>query len=287
MNTDVTQNLVAFQAHGLDDPVVASAPTVADDALRQAWAQVRAERQVQPADVTAVYSEWEPSAEDLGFVALMFPGARHTYSFDRPGPDGWAAAFAEAERVLAEQAAPAPVLLPVLWSASSPRAELLGSIPHHPLVPGRLSVGLAHVGPTPRGTLGMNHLTTHGYQEAGSPPFAELMAEAGANLKRGLRVTGHRGERGDLLHLTREDWLAGSALALDDFGEQMARNLGEERLVVGLPCPDELVVAGADSGWAEVIHEQVLGSEYDTTELVPCVVLLEPGGMRLLAERRA
>ncbi|GAB3563763.1 hypothetical protein GCM10027445_06450 [Amycolatopsis endophytica] len=283
----MTQNLVAFRVRGEDDPVIASAPTRAEDALRQAWFQIRQERQVRPGDIVAVYSEWEPSGDDLRFLATAFPTAEHTYSFPRPAPGGWDEAFAEAERVLAEKAAPAPELMPVLWSASSPQAEVLGSIPHHPLVPGRLSVALAHVGLTPRGTLGMRHVTTHAYQEMGSPPFGRLMAEAAANLKRGLRVTGHRGDHGDLLHLTREDWLAASALALDDFGAQMARNLGEERLVVGLPCPDELFVAGANSGWAETIHEQTLASEYDTTELVPCVVLVEPRGMRLLAERQA
>jgi hypothetical protein len=87
------------------------------------------------------------------------------------------------------------------------------------------------------------------------------------------------------LSMSRENWLAASVLALDDFHAQMSRNVGDDRLIAGLPCPDEILVAGAGSGWGEVIQEQVLGSRYDTTELVPSVVLLESTGMRLLAER--
>jgi hypothetical protein len=233
-----------------------------------------------------VYSEWQPSAADLRFLAEAFPDAKHTYSFTRPSPDGWDKAFAEARRVIAETAVePEGELLPVLWSTSSPGSGFLENLPHLQLVPGRLSVALAHVVPTPRGTLGMHHVTTQVHQKMGAPPVAELLATAGANIRRGLRVDVRRSERGDLLSLSRENWLAASALALDDFHAQMSRTIGDDRLIVGLPCPDEILVASAGSGWVDVIQEQVLGSRYDTTELVPSVVLLEPTGIRLLAER--
>jgi hypothetical protein len=85
--------------------------------------------------------------------------------------------------------------------------------------------------------------------------------------------------------LHREGSLAASALALPDFYQQMSGMLNDDRLVVGLPCPDDLVVAGANSGWTEEIRQMVLASPYPATELVPSVLVVDRVGVHLIAER--
>ena len=79
--------------------------------------------------------------------------------------------------------------------------------------------------------------------------------------------------------------LAASAVALPDLYEQLSQQFGGGDLLVGLPCPDEMYVVREDSGLAEMVRQQVLGSPYETTELVPSVLRLGPGGVELLAER--
>ncbi|OAP27538.1 MULTISPECIES: hypothetical protein [Amycolatopsis] len=44
-------------------------------------------------------------------------------------------------------------------------------------------------------------------------------------------------------------------------------------------------LAKAGSGMADTVREQMLTSPYETTELVPSVLRLGPGGLELLAER--
>ena len=173
-------------------------------------------------------------------------------------------------------------LLPILWSGSAPHASMLSVLPHWPLIPGRLFVALARVAPTPRGTIGMSHLTHDAHQRLGSPAIADLMAQASAALTRGLQCD--RRSSG-LIALHREGSLAASALALPDFYQQMSGLLNDKRLVVGLPCPDQLVVAGANSGRTQEIRQMVLESPYPDTELVPSVLVVDRVGFHLIAER--
>lgn len=86
MNDDVTQNLVAFRLDGFDEPLLAGAPTQADDAVRQAWAGIRRQHKVRASAVSAVYSEWQPSAADRKFIAKHFKKAECTYSFPGRAP---------------------------------------------------------------------------------------------------------------------------------------------------------------------------------------------------------
>jgi hypothetical protein len=302
MSADPTKNMVAFLLRrGEGEHVIADAPTRDEDCIRQAWEAVERRHQARPEEVVALHSEWEPAEVDAQFVAKLFPDAQLTHNFARPGHGGWEQVFSAArqameqahEKQLAEEMAGRieqvkedGELLPILWSASSPNAPLtLPSLPHRALVPGRLVVALATVAPTPRGTIGMSHLTHDVHRRIGEPPFDALLEEASAALSRGLRIDARRSDKGDLLTMYREGSLAASAVALPDFYQRMSALLSSDRLIVGLPCPDDLVVAGVDSGWAEDIGEMVLSSPYPTTELVPSVLLIDRTGIQLIAER--
>lgn len=103
MNTDVSVNVVIFQLkRPSGEQAIAHGPTQADDCVRQAWAVAREQHRAAPWEVTALHSEWEPSAADKMFIELTFPTAKVTYNFARPGADGWEAAFAAARQTMAE-----------------------------------------------------------------------------------------------------------------------------------------------------------------------------------------
>ncbi|HVV13738.1 hypothetical protein [Amycolatopsis sp.] len=294
MNTDVSINLVAFEVRGAGEPIVVPAPTQAEDGVRQAWATVRREHEVTPRDVSRLHTEWEPSRADAVFLSATFPDAERTYSFSRPEPGGWEHAFEEVRRSMIEaelaernSGARNGELLPILWSASSPQAEMLNFLPCAELVPAKVSIALANVAQTSRGTFGLRHVTKAAYDNMGTS-FEQLLAEARGNLVRGLRINVHEvGDEGNFLSWSRDDGFAGSALALPDFFCMMSNSLETSRLVVGLPCPEFLYVAEADTGLGDMITQLTLESEYADTELVPCVLHLDRDGMRLLAERGA
>ena len=202
VNTDVSRNVVVFQLkRRRGQHAVAEGPTRHDDCIQQAWQTVQREHGATAKDVRALHSEWEPSPADASFIRTTFPKAALTYNFSRPEPDGWDAAFATARRVIADAGAKQTTenmrlvaehgeLLPVLWSDASPKKELLEYLPHRPIAPGRLYVALATVGPTSQGTIGMSHVT-HGGLEGRT--FPALLADAAANLTRGLSIDGHTG----------------------------------------------------------------------------------------------
>ncbi|MEV0567561.1 hypothetical protein [Dactylosporangium sp. NPDC050588] len=98
MNADPQVNMVAFRLHPQGRVATGRARTRDDDALQQAWNTVRQETGATPADVTRVYSEWQPSAADSAFAAATFPGVELSWSFRRPAADGWEAAFADVAR---------------------------------------------------------------------------------------------------------------------------------------------------------------------------------------------
>ncbi|GIH13028.1 hypothetical protein [Rugosimonospora africana] len=302
MNADPTTNMVVFLlARGEGEHAIAGAPTQADDCVRQAWDRASREHRARPDEVTAIYTEWEASDKDNRFIAETFPRAELSHSFTRPTDGDWEPAFAAARQAMAdaEQRREAQdaagrmehvrqngELLPVLWSASAPNAPLMRStMPHWALVQERLFFALATVGPTPTGNIGMDHLTHDGHQRLGAPPLHELFARAADGLRRGLQIDAHSSERGQLLTMRRDGGMCASAVALPDFYQRMSQLLGDERIVVGLPSPDELAVAGAASGWPETLREMVLSSPYPTGELVPSLLLIDRSGVQLLAER--
>jgi hypothetical protein len=302
VNIDPAENLVVFDL-GDPDPYVVKTPTRAEDGIQRAWFALPVDHGVDAGRVTRIYSEWQPSAADADFIRRTFPTADVTYTFPRPGPDGWDAAFAEARQVMAQAAADVEAqhaadavehvnstgeMLPVLWSRSSPKAEMLAVLPHREVVPGRLYVTVATVAPTPQGTIGMVHLTAAGL---GDRSFEDALAESGHNLARGLRVDGYtdpdQPDRGYLLVLRRDGTHTSSAVVLPDFHAQMSTALGDTRLLVGLPDPDTILVTRQDSGWADDLQQAVLTSTCPAGELVPTVLAAEPSGLRVVAERPA
>ena len=300
MNVDPSINMVVFLLRrGDGQPVIVDGPTRADDCVRRGWETVRAQHDAHPDEVTALHSEWQPSADDLAFIERSFPDAEFTYNFNRPDPAGWDAALREASEVMAEaqqkqlaermrHVAETGETLPILWSHTSPKREMLDLLPHHDLVPGQLSVTLAAVAPTPQGTIGMNHLT---HSELQQQSFTDLLSRAYSTLTTGLRIDGHPDEsdpdKVSVLTVRREGSFAASAVALPGFYERMAGLLGDGELLIGLPDPDLLIVTSARSPRAGDVEQAVLASPCPTTELVPTVLLAGPSGMRVVAERPA
>jgi hypothetical protein len=295
--------MVVFDIEGQGEPSIASGATQDDYCVQRAWFSLPVKHNRAARKVVRIYSEWQPSAADVEFIKRTFPKAALTYSFERPGLDGWDAAFAAARREIersagqqdAEQTsdnmrhvAEQGELLPVLWSRSSPKIEMLQFLPHYDLVPGRLHVAMATVAMTPQGRIGMNHVTS---AQLGDQPVSEMLGAATSRLASGLRVDGHtdpgRPDKGHLLVMRREGPCASSAVALPDFYQQMAAALGDDHLLVGLPDPDTVLVSRTDSGWAEDVRQAVLTSPCPSSELVPTLLAYDPAtpGPRLVAER--
>jgi hypothetical protein len=290
VDVDPRTNVVVFQLNNADGEIlVGRAPTLAEDGVRQAWEGTSREHGAQPGQVAALHSEWEPSPADMAFIDATFADVTVTFNFSRPEPDGWEEAFAAASAAMfdandgdsrpeAEQTD--SQLLPVLWSESSSQARMLEAVPHWPVAAGRLHLALAVVAPTPRGTIGMHHVTHH---QLGNQSFDELMAAACGNLSADLRVNGHETDDGVLMSLSGT--LVSATVCLPDFYQRLSELTGAERLVVGLPCPDEVYVAAADSPLADVIHRAVHESEYPNTELVPTVLSVAGDRIEVLSER--
>ncbi|HEX6352393.1 hypothetical protein [Actinophytocola sp.] len=295
MTVDPRTNVVVFQLNtGADEIVVGHAPTLAEDGVSQAWEGVRHKHGAHAGSVVALHAEWEPSPTDVTFIEATFPAAAVTFNFRRPDPVDWDEAFTAARATMLaaaagndsgqqnadDQQAGDGQLLPVLWSDSSPQVGLLEAVPHWPVASGRLHLALAVVAMTPRGTLGMYHVTHH---QLGEHSFDELMAEACENLTTDLRVNGHQTDDGQLLSLSGT--LVSAMVCLPDFYRRLSELSGAKRLVVGLPCPDEIYVADADSPLADTVRRAVHESEYPTTELVPCVLTIEGDHIEVISER--
>ena len=303
MNTDPSENVVVFDLGG-PQPYMSTVPTRAENGIEQAWFALPIDHQADAGRVRRIYSEWQPSATDEQFILRTFPRIEVAYTFTRPDPDGWDAAFAEARRVMAQaiadreaeearermaQVSSTGEILPVLWSQSSPRVGMLEVLPHRTVVPGRLYVTVARVAPTPHGTIGMVHL---GPGELGDRPFEEVLAEGGDNLTRGLRVEGRvqpggDPSRPDMLVVQREGTHASSVVTLPDVLQQLSTFLGDPRMFVAVPDPDIVLVTRQDSVFAEDLRQAVLTSDCPSGELVPLLLAVGPTGIHVVAERPA
>lgn len=291
MNVDRTMNVVAFvfrKPDGTQEPLLTSVPATADDGLRRAWAQLREEHGDLPGPVVRLHSEWQGSEADAAFAAEHFPEAERTYNFARPDtPAGWVRAIREAKETMQaaqqkeEQAEEERELLPIL--RTSAEYGFGRFLPKIELVPDALYVTFAMAGITPRGTIGMSHLTHNQYQELGSPEMPDLLAAAAENLADGLSFQiGDDEKRGRIVEMQRERHLAGCALAVPGFGEQMAEYAGDERLVVGLSCADHLLLTGANSGWVDEVKEATRSHGHQTEFVQPSVFLVEGPRMELI-----
>jgi hypothetical protein len=178
-------------------------------------------------------------------------------------------------------------LLPMLWSESSPQADLLATMPHYTLIRDGLHVSLAMVATAPNGRIGISHLTHHhfgpdgAWSAAGS--FEELYETACLNLASGLRIEQY--DNG-VLAMHREGSLAAAAVCLPDFHSYICGLVGEERFVVGLSCPQHLVIAAESAPQAATVHSMIMDSDYPASESIPCVLRVDRRGLSILAERR-
>ncbi|GAA4204440.1 hypothetical protein [Actinocatenispora rupis] len=292
MDVDPGRNHVVFAVSDGEGPVI-EVPARADDALRQAWLIAVREHGVVAHTVREVFTEWEPSPADGAFLELTFPGVPVGYAFPRPADGDWDAAYAAARRTIEARAAEARpaaappadddgMLLPILRTTTLPGASAtLDVLPHRHLVPGRLAVTLARVAPTPHGTIGMSHLT---YAQLGADDFDALLATAYAGVQRGLTVTGLRADDSDLIRMSREGWLAGSAVALPDFHRYVSGLLGADDLVVAVPCPDDLYVTAAGSGCVPALARMVAEAPQQTGEYLPSLLRVTANVVEVLAE---
>ena len=101
MNDDPSMNFVVFELSrgGKLTRLQGAGPTRANDCVSRIWYEMqRASYGVQDQMVRRIYSEWQPSRDDLVFLAHHFPQAQVTYSFARPREDQWEQALDEAHR---------------------------------------------------------------------------------------------------------------------------------------------------------------------------------------------
>lgn len=100
---DPNQNHVTFHLviKGKETEVSGVGPTRAVDCVEAIWGIVSQERRLKASDVRQIYSEWEPSKEDLDFLDRTFPeNAELAFTFKRPPNNNWAAAIQAAEKVI-------------------------------------------------------------------------------------------------------------------------------------------------------------------------------------------
>ena len=285
MNTDPTMNCIAFEVKRFlrRDHHLETVASQDEDGVRKAWLAVQAKTGTKPSQVRRIHTEWEPSATDREFIATTFSSPKVSYSFDRPEPGGWEAAFAavaeQLEEALAQQVmAQAKAvkgsdanLYPVLRPAGSGMAQFAV---HRPIGAG-LVVCLAHVAWTPRKTIGTNWLMQGSVQDT---EVDRLFEVAWKNLAKGLKVEGRSGEMGAIYTFEHPMCLAAGAIALPGFYENAVQATGAAEVVVGTPCLSHLFVAAANTPAAESLREIVLAAESDG-ELPPAVFRLDASGL--------
>lgn len=225
-------------------------------------------QKVRAKQVVGLHTEWEATPGDAAFIADTFPWAAVTHHFPRPEADGWDEAFAAARLVLQAE------LRPVLWSESSARASQLGDVPHWPVAGGRLHLALAVV--TPHAMYPVTHA------QFGDASFDELMAATCQGLVDGLDIVGR--EDGVT---TVSGRLVAAASCLPEFYQRLSDVVGAERLVVGLPSADAILVAGSGGSLADVVEREVRASAPSDAELTPCVLSIEGDRIEVVAEREA
>jgi len=100
---DPNHNHVTFHLviDGVETEASGVGPARAVDCVSAIWGIVSKERGLEPGDVRQVYSEWEPSPEDLDFLDRTFPeNAELAFTFKRPPNDNWANAIKAAAKVI-------------------------------------------------------------------------------------------------------------------------------------------------------------------------------------------
>lgn len=177
-----------------------------------------------------------------------------------------------------------PMAIPVLRT-TTPTSPLAA---YRTLIPDRLYLVIAHVTPT-HGGLGIDWVRSS--QLVGTKvTFDDLLEEAFANLTAGLQVAVLSSEDGSNSALqiagvgVRQ--MAAAAVASPGFREQVAQPLGGQRFLAGITGHDHLHVVRADSddGW-DAMEQFVFDAETHDQDLAPTLLLLEPDGMRIVAQK--
>jgi hypothetical protein len=294
MKLDPSMNVVVFEVRrGLKlDKLVGEGRTRDPHCISGVWSELQRKHGVKASKVRRVYAEWQPSSEDAAFLRQQFrPDLEVTYSFERPADQQWDKAFEEARQMMLQATAPDAVQaaasetkggvpLPVLRDLDG----LSPAIAHRTLAPG-LGVFLAEVGTTPRGTIGIDYVMAARLEER-SGDAGRLWQQAYSNLASTLEVQAAELEGQPLFFLRRAEGMAASAIALPDFSESAAEWTGGQRLMVGIPDPDTLLLCAAGSPVVRHLREATLGSPYvGAVNLTPCLLLLDHGRLSLEARR--
>jgi hypothetical protein len=303
VNIDASLNVVVFEVEidGKPEKRVGQGPTRADDCVRQIWADLCAKEPLKAEKVSRIYSEWEPSAEDLAYLEANFPEkCQVTFSFERPAsPDGWDQALKKVEEQLRQAAMKRAAeealsttnnqlddLLPVLRTAESgdPFSAMIVS---RPVGPG-LAFFLAHVNWTPRKTIGTRYVMNNDVQALGKTAD-QLWSIASRNLAVGLQIEAVEveGERAFLVKHKQD--MGASAIGLPDFHANASKWTQAEEVFVGFPNPGVLFVTAMQSAKAVArLRQAVLTSDYwGAVALTPACFRLTSAGLELIAARPA
>jgi hypothetical protein len=300
MNTDPKVNCVVFEVKRLwkKETFVEEALTQADDGIMMAWRAVQSKTGARPSQVRRIFSEWEPSAEDMVFISDTFPRAEVSYSFSRPSADGWEEAFQEVSRALQAEAAgqlasefqerrdkgEAP-LFPILRTYEP--GDVFAETVVHRSIGADLAVFLAHVGSTPRNTIGIDYVMRNSI-DASEETINGLFETAWQNLRSGLQVSVGEAAGEKIFTFSHPSNMAASALCLPDFYDQVRSWLGQEEVFVAFTDPANLFVALPDSQVAEKLRQAVEHSDYwGAVALTPACYCLNSSGMRRVAARAA
>jgi hypothetical protein len=102
MLTDSTENVVIVEVAeaGHIRRLAGRGPTLGEDGVTVILRTVLETSGVNPRTAQRIYSEWEPSPLDMGFIAATFPNAAVTYSFKRPTDGNWDLALSKAADII-------------------------------------------------------------------------------------------------------------------------------------------------------------------------------------------
>jgi hypothetical protein len=170
-------------------------------------------------------------------------------------------------------------LLPVL-RREDPDSIYAQTIVHRPLGAG-VGVYLAQVGPTPRGTIGINYVLQH-QTDWKSTSVHEAFETAWRNFKADLKISGIKNDGATFFSVEHPSGVAAAALGLPGFRDEASQWVGSSELFIAVLNPSTLLVA-APGGLAE---KQLRATTHQYTEtgavdLDPGCYILSPSGLRV------
>jgi hypothetical protein len=106
MNANPEINVVVFEIErqGGLMRITGTGPTRSANCIQTIWAAFQQDPEIkhdlQGDKVRRVYSEWEPSPDDLQFLTSTFPSAKITCSFERPPEGQWDRAMKQVTEII-------------------------------------------------------------------------------------------------------------------------------------------------------------------------------------------